>query len=611
MTVKYVGGKYAGEHLRPGPVKGWKPPAEDASGDMKRSHKEDKLAKVYDAEILPIWSRRFGRLLLRDLALPPKAMVLDVGCGTGYPALEILRRWTPKGASSRSIRRRRCSTRRATRRARSPASASSSAPRRRRRSCRSPTTSTIWCCATPASHEFDDPGARGARVRARGQAGRARRRHAAARRHLQRVLRPLSRGAGQARSPGRDRSPRRATSRSYPPLEQVEAWFEDAGLVDVKAECETFTLLFKSSREFFFAPLIEYGPLAEWKEIAGKGQQMQDVFWHVKAAIDAYLRGAAVRRHGERRHACAGARRSPPKARLLARPRPRRARRPTRRPARSSSSPATSTSSPSRRSSRSSTASTTTSPRSRSCDLDVKRATTKRWRARSRSTIAATTSTTIRPSPTSSTTGCYKQLQRRRGRRIRSGSSPGRRRRRVGSDADRRAFPKIERKVPMLSLDNTYDEAELTRVPRARGQGARRRDAGLRRRAQDRRHRRSSSSTPTGKFLLGATRGDGVIGEDVTPNLRTIRALPLRARASRSPSTCAARSTWSAPRSRKLNAERVAAGEEPLKNPRNSTAGSLKLLDPRESAQAADEAAHLRGRRRRAPGARTSSCWRG
>jgi precorrin-6B methylase 2 len=50
---------------------------------MKRSHKEDKLAKIYDAEILPIWSRRFGKLLLRDLALPPKAMVLDVGCGTG------------------------------------------------------------------------------------------------------------------------------------------------------------------------------------------------------------------------------------------------------------------------------------------------------------------------------------------------------------------------------------------------------------------------------------------------------------------------------------------------------------------------------------------------
>jgi SAM-dependent methyltransferase len=75
----------------------------------------------------------------------------------------------------------------------------------------------------------------------------------------------------------------------YPPLEQAEAWFEDAGLVDIKAEYDTYTLLFKSSREFFFAPIIEYGPLSAWKAIAGKGQEMQDVFWNAKAAIDAYF----------------------------------------------------------------------------------------------------------------------------------------------------------------------------------------------------------------------------------------------------------------------------------------------------------------------------------
>jgi hypothetical protein len=78
---------------------------------------------------------------------------------------------------------------------------------------------------------------------------------------------------------------------NLPPLEQVEAWFEDAGLSDLKTEYDAFTLLFKSSREFFFAPLIEYGPLAEWKQIAGKGQEMQDVFWHTKEAIDRYFGG--------------------------------------------------------------------------------------------------------------------------------------------------------------------------------------------------------------------------------------------------------------------------------------------------------------------------------
>ena len=63
----------------------------------KRSHKLDRLAKLYDAEILPIWSARFGRMLLRRVALPPRAMVLDVGTGTGFPALELLRRMDDAG----------------------------------------------------------------------------------------------------------------------------------------------------------------------------------------------------------------------------------------------------------------------------------------------------------------------------------------------------------------------------------------------------------------------------------------------------------------------------------------------------------------------------------
>jgi DNA ligase (NAD+) len=154
--------------------------------------------------------------------------------------------------------------------------------------------------------------------------------------------------------------------------------------------------------------------------------------------------------------------------------------------------------------------------------------------------------------------------------------------RRVGSDLTS-GFPKIERKLPMLSLDNTYDEAELTAF-------------------HERVVRGLHGETPAyviepkidgvsielkyadGKFLLGATRGDGVVGEDVTPNLRTIHALPLMLAA---PVTCDVRGEVYQERAAfaKLNAERVAAGEEPWKNPRNATAGALKLLDPRESAK--------------------------
>src|SRR5690606_6024036 len=53
------------------------------------------------------------------------------------------------------------------------------------------------------------------------------------------------------------------------------------------------SLLFRSSREFFFAPVVEYGPLAEWKAIAGSGQELQDTFWYIKEAIDAYFGGRA------------------------------------------------------------------------------------------------------------------------------------------------------------------------------------------------------------------------------------------------------------------------------------------------------------------------------
>src|SRR3954465_7515506 len=63
----------------------------------RRTHMADKLAKIYDTEIMPIWSTKFGKLMLRHLALPAKASVLDVGCGTGYPSLEILKKMDEQG----------------------------------------------------------------------------------------------------------------------------------------------------------------------------------------------------------------------------------------------------------------------------------------------------------------------------------------------------------------------------------------------------------------------------------------------------------------------------------------------------------------------------------
>jgi DNA ligase (NAD+) len=84
-----------------------------------------------------------------------------------------------------------------------------------------------------------------------------------------------------------------------------------------------------------------------------------------------------------------------------------------------------------------------------------------------------------------------------------------------------------------------------------------------------------------GVFGVGATRGDGTTGDDITANLRTIRSLPLRLTAA--PAVLEVRGEVYLPLAgfKKMNAERVAAGEEAFINPRNAAAGSLKQLDPK------------------------------
>jgi ubiquinone/menaquinone biosynthesis C-methylase UbiE len=59
---------------------------------QKRSLKVEKLARIYDDEIAPVWGTRFGKMLLRNLRVPDRGQVLDVSCGTGWPTIEILRR---------------------------------------------------------------------------------------------------------------------------------------------------------------------------------------------------------------------------------------------------------------------------------------------------------------------------------------------------------------------------------------------------------------------------------------------------------------------------------------------------------------------------------------
>ncbi|MCU0788744.1 MAG: NAD-dependent DNA ligase LigA [Verrucomicrobia bacterium] len=168
---------------------------------------------------------------------------------------------------------------------------------------------------------------------------------------------------------------------------------------------------------------------------------------------------------------------------------------------------------------------------------------------------------------------------------------------RVGG-APLKEFQQVQHALPMLSLENTYSRDEVkafvTRLqkllpgeklefvvePKVDGVAV-------------------SLRYEHGVLTLGATRGDGTTGDDITANIRTIRSLPLRLVAADADpradgSRGGVRTVASVPKvlevrgevfmSRKgflrLNAERAAAGEELYANARNTTAGSLKQLDP-------------------------------
>ncbi len=142
--------------------------------------------------------------------------------------------------------------------------------------------------------------------------------------------------------------------------------------------------------------------------------------------------------------------------------------------------------------------------------------------------------------------------------------------------------------VPMISLGNAFDDAELdeweTRIAKLVDDDARR--AGYV--AELKIDGAAVSLTyEQGVFVMGATRGNGQVGEDVTANLRTLRDVPLRLRGNDVPPLIEIRGECYLPFSlfEKLNEERVKAGEPVFANPRNSAAGSLRQLDPASTAQ--------------------------
>ncbi len=145
-------------------------------------------------------------------------------------------------------------------------------------------------------------------------------------------------------------------------------------------------------------------------------------------------------------------------------------------------------------------------------------------------------------------------------------------------------FEKVEHRIPMLSLGNSFSPDDLRDFERRVKQNV-------------------SSGQPVryvcelkidglavslryedGLFVQGATRGDGTVGEDITQNLKTIRSMPLRLK---EPITMEVRGEAYLPRKAfdKLNKAKEERGEPLFANPRNVAAGSLRQLDPKLTAE--------------------------
>lgn len=144
-------------------------------------------------------------------------------------------------------------------------------------------------------------------------------------------------------------------------------------------------------------------------------------------------------------------------------------------------------------------------------------------------------------------------------------------------------FVKFRHRVPLQSLDNVFSEAEVLsfcqRVAKDLGHMpvfvVEKKIDGL----------SVAVTYEDGKMTVGATRGDGMVGEDVTQNLRTVKSLPLKLK--KAVSRLVVRGEVFMPRAafEELNARQEELGQQSFANPRNAAAGSLRQLDPKLAAE--------------------------
>ncbi|MBU1243839.1 class I SAM-dependent methyltransferase [Myxococcota bacterium] len=259
---------------------------------MSGSTQLEKMAKVYDKEIMPTWSAKFGKLLMRNVTFPTEGMVLDVLCGTGYPAVDFMRSNPDSRARIIAIdnvgplldeaRKKAVDFfgKRLFFRNENPAKGLSFAdevydlsysnvglmnygkPWRNlielSRVTRSSGTVAVTLPLSGSWMEFFDIY-----------------REILTKRDKYDLLKRLD----------------DYEAAHYPTADAVIEWMNKAGLRNIKAETERFELLFKTGREFFYSSVVEYGPLPDWKRVIENPAEVNEVFAEINDAIDTHFRG--------------------------------------------------------------------------------------------------------------------------------------------------------------------------------------------------------------------------------------------------------------------------------------------------------------------------------
>lgn len=252
----------------------------------------EKMAKVYDRDIVPAWSSRFGKILMRNVTFPSEGMVLDVLCGTGYPAVDFMRANPESRARIIAIdnvgplldeaRKKAVDFfgKRLFFRNENPTKGLSFAdevydltysnvgvmnygkPARNlielSRVTRSQGTVAVTLPLAGTWLEFFDIY-----------------REILTKRDKYDLLKRLD----------------DYEASQFPSAEAVIEWMTKAGLRNIRSDTERFELLFKTGREFFYSSIVEYGPLPDWKRVVENPAEVNEVFAEINDAIDTHFRG--------------------------------------------------------------------------------------------------------------------------------------------------------------------------------------------------------------------------------------------------------------------------------------------------------------------------------